>query len=219
MTIVLADDHLVVRLGLRSLLEAQGDLQVVGEAADGLEAVRLCERLRPEVLVVDLMMPGVTGLEVIRQLRELSPRTRVVVLSSYSTEDYVMQAIRNGASAYVLKSALPTELVQAVRDAAAGKHYLSEQLPEMSIAAFFRGGDAAASDPYETLTPREREVLQLAAAGRSNRQIANELHIGERTVETHRARGMGKLELRSQAELVRYAVRRGMLAPEEMPPR
>jgi DNA-binding NarL/FixJ family response regulator len=218
-TIVLADDHLVVRLGLRSLLEAQRDLQVVAEAADGLEAVRLCERLRPDVLVVDLMMPGVTGLEAIRQVRQLSPRTRVVVLSSYSTENYVVQAFRNGASGYVLKSALPTELVQAVRDAAAGKHYLSEQLPEMSMAAFFQGTDEAAADPYETLTPREREVVQLAASGHSNRQIANELHIGERTVETHRARAMGKLDLHSQAELVRFALRRGMLAPEEMPPR
>jgi DNA-binding NarL/FixJ family response regulator len=213
--ILIADDHPVVRLGLRALLQAQPDFQLVGEAEGGVEALRLCERLRPDVLVLDLMMPDMTGLEVIRQVRRLPGRVRVVVLSTYSDESYVTEALRNGAMGYVLKTALQPELVQAVRHAAADRHFLSAGLPQITLGAFLDEVDAAVSDPFESLTAREREVVRLAAMGRTTREISATLHIGERTVETHRARAMNKLGLHSQVELARYAIRRRMVPAQE----
>jgi DNA-binding NarL/FixJ family response regulator len=213
-TIVLADDHHIVRQGLRALLEAEPGFSIIGEAADGLGAVEIVERAQPDVLVVDLVMPGLSGLEVIRQVRQRSPRTRVVVLSMHADESYVLEALRNGATAYVLKRCTATELVRAVREAADGRRYLSPPLSDRAIEAYLRRTEASELDPYETLTAREREVLHLAAEGRSNPEISSRLYISPRTVEAHRAHLMRKLGLKNQAELIRYAIRRGIVPLE-----
>jgi two-component system, NarL family, response regulator NreC len=211
-SIVLADDHTVVRAGLRALLAAEPGFEVVAEAADGLEAVRLVERLQPDVLVVDVMMPGLNGIEVTRQVRQRVPKTRVVVLSMHAHEPYVLEALRHGAGGYVLKDASSEQLTQAVREVAEGRHYLSPPLTERAIAAYVERAQPAAMDPYELLTTREREVLQLAAEGKTNPEIAQALTLSPRTVEMHRGNLMRKLDLQTQTDLVRYAIRRGIIA-------
>jgi two-component system response regulator NreC len=213
-TIVLADDHHVVRQGLRSLLEGESDFQVIGEAADGLEAVRLTENLRPDILVLDLMMGGIGGLEVTRQVSKHSNKSRVVILSMYSNEAYVLEALRAGAKSYVLKEATAGELVKAIRSAVAGHRYLSSSLSERAIEAYVERNKDTLLDPYDTLTTREREVLHLAAQGCTNADIARRLYISRRTVEVHRANVMRKLDLRTQSQLISYAIRRGVLPPE-----
>lgn len=213
-SILLADDHQVVRLGLRALLEAEADFKIVGEASDGLEAKALAERLQPDVLVLDLMMPGLNGMEVTRQTRQLSPRTRVIILSMQANEAYVLEALRNGASGYVLKQSNMAELVQAIRQVLEGRDYLSPEFTQRAIEAYKQKAEAAAQDPYDTLTTREREVLQLAAEGHTNPQIAEKLFLSPRTVEMHRSNLMRKLGLANQTELVRYALWRGLLPPE-----
>jgi two-component system, NarL family, response regulator NreC len=205
LTIILADDHHVMRQGLRLLLDAQEDFRVVAEVGDGLEAVQLAERLTPRVLIVDVMMPGLNGLEVTRQVCWRSPHTRVIILSMYSNEAYVLEA---------LKEASATDLVQAVREVAAGRRYLSPPLSEHGIEAYVQKAREAPLDLYETLTTRERQVLQLAAEGRTNADIAAALFVSPRTVETHRAHLMRKLGLRTQADLIRYALRRGIIPLE-----
>jgi len=213
-SILLADDHQVVRQGLRALLEAEPDFCLIGEAGDGLETVQLAERLKPDVLIVDLMMPGLNGLEVTRQVRQRSPQCRVVILSMHSNEAYVLEALRNGAAGYVLKDSSAADLVQAVREVAAGRRYLSPPLSERAIETYIQKAEATTLDPYETLTTREREVLHLAAEGRTNAEIAAQLSISPRTAETHRANLMRKLGLRTQTDLIRYALRRGVLPME-----
>jgi len=213
-TIVLADDHHIVRQGLRSLLEAEADLSVVGETGDGLEAAQLVERLRPDVLVLDLMMPGLNGLEVTRRVSQRSPQTRIVILSMHANEAHVLEALRVGAAGYVLKESTAAELVRAVREAAAGRRYLSPPLSERAIEAYMQKAESAALDSYETLTAREREVLHLVAEGHTNTEIAERLFISRRTVETHRANLMRKLDLRTQTDLISYALRRGILPME-----
>jgi len=212
-TIVLADDHVVVRQGLRALLEAEPDFAIVGEAADGLEVPDLVERLKADVLVLDLMLPGLNGLEVTRQVHQQSPQIRIVILSMYANEAYVLEALRNGAAAYVLKEASAADLVRAIREVMAGRRYLSPPLSESAIELYVQKAKAAPRDAYEALTTREREVLQLAAEGQSNPEIADRLGISVRTVETHRANLMTKLALHNQTELVRYALKRGILPP------
>jgi len=213
-TIVLADDHPIVRLGLRTVLEAEPDFQVIGEAGDGLETMSLVERLQPQVLVLDLLMPGLSGLEVARQVRQRAPETRVIVLSMHANEAYVLEALRHGAAAYVLKETSSAELVQAVRTVAAGRRYLSRPLSERALEVYAQRAEATPLDLYETLTTREREVLHLAAEGCSNSEIATRLSISPRTAETHRSNLMQKLGLHSQTELVRYALRRGIIPLE-----
>jgi two-component system response regulator NreC len=208
-TILLADDHTMVRQGLRALLEEESGFTVVGEAKDGPETIALTESLRPDVLVVDLMMPGVGGLEVMRQVGRKVPTVRFVVLSMYANEAYVVEALRSGAMGYVLKDTGAEELVRAIRHVAQGGRYLSPPLSEKSLEAYLervRGGGAE-----EALTPREREVLQLCAEGRSNAEIAERLFISPRTAETHRANLMRKLGLHSQAELIHYAFQSGLV--------
>jgi DNA-binding NarL/FixJ family response regulator len=213
-TIILADDHHIVRQGLRSLLEAEPGFRITGEASDGLEAVQLAERLQPDVLVVDLMMPGLGGLEVVRQTSQRSPQTLILVLSMHANEAYVLEALRNGAAGYVLKDSSVTELVQAVREVLAGRRYLSPPLSERAIDAYVQKAQAAALDPYDTLTAREREVLQLSAEGRSHAEIAAKLSISPRTAETHRANLMRKLGLHTHTDLIRYALKRGIIPME-----
>jgi len=209
--LVLADDHSVVRRGLRALLEAEPSFTVIGEAGDGLEAAELVERLQPDVLVLDLMMPSLNGLEVTRRIKRRSPHTRVVILSMYADEAYVVEALRAGAEAYVLKESTADELVQAIHEAAAGRRYLSSPLSQRAIQSYVEKAEAALLDPYETLTSREREVFQLAAEGHANAEIAARFSISSRTVETHRTHLMRKLGLRTQADLIRYALRKGIL--------
>ena len=213
-TIVLADDHHIVRQGLRVLLEAQPDFQLVGEAGDGLESVQLTERLKPDVLIIDLMMPSLNGLEATRQVSQRSPQTRVVILSMHANEAYVLEALRNGAAGYVLKDSSAADLVHAVREVVAGRRYLSSPLSERAIAAYIQKASDVALDPYEMLTNREREVLHLAAEGYTNAEIADQLSISPRTAETHRANLMHKLGLRTHTDLIRYALRRGILPME-----
>lgn len=212
-TIILADDHHVVRQGLQALLEAEPDFQIVGEAAEGREAVQLVERLQPEVLILDLMMPSLSGLEVTRQVRQRSPRTRVVILSMYADEAYVLEALRNGAAGYVLKKSTADELVRAVREVTTGRRYLSPPLSEKGVETLMKEADESKQDPHELLTSREREVLPLIAEGHTNAEIADRLVISPRTVEFHRANLMRKLGTRTQADLIRYALQRNILPP------
>jgi DNA-binding NarL/FixJ family response regulator len=214
-SIVLADDHPVVRRGLQTLLEAEPDFSIVGETGDGLETVRLAERLQPDVLILDLMMPGLSGLEALRIVRRRSPRTRVVVLSMHNNNAFVATALKDGATGYVLKGCEEENLVRAVREAAAGRRFLSPPVTERAIDAYIEQARAAQLDPHETLSAREREVLQLAAEGKTGAEIAARLHISQRTVENHRANLMRKLGLKNQSELVRYALRRGLIPLED----
>ena len=213
-TVMLADDHQIVRQGLRAILNAVPEFQLVGEASDGLEAVRLAERLRPDVLILDLSMPGLDGLEVARQVTKRPPRPRVVVLSMYSDEAYVLKALQAGATAYVLKDAGADQLVQGIRAAARGQRYFSPPLTAESVEAYLRRTENLVEDPKDALTSREREVLHLTVEGHSGADIAERLFISPRTVETHRANLMRKLGVRNQKELVRYAVERGLMLKE-----
>ncbi len=217
-TIVLADDHQVVRNGLKTLLEGQG-LKVIGEASDGQEATELTEQLHPTVLVADLMMSGMNGLEVTRHVTQNIPGTAVIILSMYGNEGYVLEALRAGARGYVLKESSTYDLVHAVREAAAGRRYLGAPLSELAIEAYIHKTESTPIDPYDTLTTREREVLYLSAQGFSNTETAAKLFISRRTVEIHRNNMMRKLGLHNQAELLRYALQRGIFPPRpDSPP-
>lgn len=214
-TIVLADDHHVVRQSLRLLLEAEPRFKVLGEAANGLEAVDLVERLQPDVLVVDIMMPGLNGIDVARRVKKQMPGTIIVILSMHENEAYVVEALRAGVTAYVLKKATAQELVYALEQAISGHLFLSPPLTEHAIQAYMEKMQGTALDPYETLTTREREVLHLAAEGLNNSQIASRLSISPRTAEMHHSNLMRKLRLRNQTELIRFALQRGILPLED----
>lgn len=209
-TVVIADDHEIVRRGLRSLLEADGSCQVVADVADGLSAVQTVEKLKPALLILDLNMPRMHGLEVLKHVRTNSPNTRVIVLSMHNDEPYVIEALRAGAAAYLLKGSESQEIAQALKEVLAGRRYLSAPLSEWAINALTtRVADN--SDPLNALSPREREVLQLSAEGYGNPEIAEKLFISPRTAETHRTNLMRKLALQSQTDLVRFSIRRGII--------
>jgi two-component system, NarL family, response regulator NreC len=214
-SVLVADDHPLIREGLRAALEAEPEFTVVAEAGDGLEAVRLTEQLQPEVLVLDLMMPGLTGLDVLPIVRQRSPRTRVVILSMYANQEYVFQALKSGATAYALKGCDPANAVEAVRHAAAGQCYLSPKISERAIAVYQEKAVSGPPDAHDLLTPRERQTLQLAAEGQTNVEIASRLSISPRTAEMHRANALRKLGLKTHVELIRYAIRRGMIPAVE----
>jgi len=185
---------------------------VIGEASDGLKVAALVEKLKPDVLVLDLMMPGLSGFDVTRRVTKRLPKTRVVILTMYSSEPHVIEALRSGAMAYVVKDASAEELVTAIREAAAGRRFLSSPFSSDLIESYLKrpGG----TDPYETLTPREREVLHLVAEGLTSSEIAARLFISPRTAESHRANLMRKLGLRSRTDLVRFAFQRGIVPLE-----
>lgn len=210
-SVAIADDHELVRRGIAALLRAERDLDVVAEAADGAEALRLVEQHRPDVLIVDLEIPELSGLEVIPRVRRSAPRTRVIVLSMHGSESYVAQALRGGASGFVLKSAPSSDVVRAVHQVAAGRRFLSAPLSDQTIETYLRKLESAPLDVYDTLTAREREVLLLAARGHTNAEIAEQLFISTRTVESHRANLTRKLGLRTHTDLVLFAVRRGLI--------
>ena len=210
--VVLADDHSIVRQGVRSLLEAQPDLQVIGDCEDAVQALHLVRWLRPEVLVADLMLPGLEGLDLIQQARQTSPRTQVVVLSMHASVAYVAESLSRGALGYVAKQADVRELVSAVRAAAAGQPHLSPGIDHDGVANYRMQSAVKPIDPLEKLSPRERQVLELVAHGRTNAAIAVHLNLSRRTVETHRAHMMSKLGLESPADVVRFALRRGLLS-------
>jgi DNA-binding NarL/FixJ family response regulator len=212
--IVVADDHAVVLAGVRALLQSEPDLSVVGEAVDGGEALQRVLDLRPDVLVIDLMMPGASGLDVARHLQEIGASTRVVFLSMHVSEAYVVEALRAGASAYVVKEASGAELVAAVRSAAAGEFYISQPLSTAKLQSYLaKAADSA--DPAMQLTPRERQVLQLAAEGHSNAAIAELLSLSRRTVESHRASIRSKLNIQDTRDLLKYALRAGLTKLDE----
>ena len=210
-TILLVDDHPIIRQGLRHLLEAEPEFRVVGEAGDGIEALQLIERLKPNILVIDMMMPGLNGLEVLRQIQKISPSTRAIVLSMQSADAYVIEALRYGATGYVLKETGPSELVNAVREVIQGNQYLSAKLSERLQADGRRIIDTP-SDPYETLTARASvEILQMTAEGRTSQEIGDKLNISPRTVELHRSKITSKLGIKNQVGLIRFAIKRGIL--------
>jgi len=209
--ILIADDHPIVRKGLRSLLDEEPEIKVVGEAEDGTQALAEIERLRPDIAIIDMMMPGHNGLEVIRQAKKFYPIMQIIVLSMNSNDAYVIEALKRGASGYVLKETGPTELVESVKTVLTGRRFLSAQLPQHLLTTDLSDIE---SDSYESLTNREREVLQLAAEGLTSAEIAERLCISRRTVELHRANFMEKLGLRNQTDVVRYAIKRGILLLE-----
>lgn len=209
-TILLADDHQVLREALRLLLESQPDFKVIAETGNGLEAVQLMEKYKPDILIADMMMPNLSGLEVARRTKRISPATKVLVLSMYDAESYVVESLQAGAAGYVLKKSSSQELILAIRQALAGNLYLSPSLNERAIQAYLqRSQDSRVEDLFDTLTDREREVFQLAAEGMTSPQIAERLSLSVRTVEMHRGNLMKKLGLGSQTDLVKYAVKRG----------
>jgi two-component system, NarL family, response regulator NreC len=213
-SILLAEDHVIVRQGLHALLAAEPDFRIVGDTGDGLVAVQLVETLKPDVIVLDLEIPSLKGLEVTRQVRQHHPHTHVVILSMHSKEAYVLEALKNGASGYVLKGSEAQELITAIRLATQGRRYLSPPLTENAIEAYLQKSQEQDFDPYETLTDRERQILHLLAEGLSGTEIAKRLVISARTVEVHRSRMMRKLGLKGDKDLIRYAIRRGIIPME-----
>jgi DNA-binding NarL/FixJ family response regulator len=214
-TIVLVDDHHLVRQAVKRLLEAEPGFKVVGELASGLHVVDQVLKLRPNVLVVDLIMPGLGGMEVTRQVVRRVPATKVVVLSMSISEAHVLEALRSGASAYVRKDANGDDLIQAIHEVRRGHHYLSPPFTDNAIEAYRKRAMQSEGDPYDDLTTREREVFHLAAEGYGNVEIAPRLGISPRTVETHRARIMRKLGLKRPSDIVRYAIRKGILSGDD----
>jgi DNA-binding NarL/FixJ family response regulator len=209
-TVLLVDDHPMIRQGLHNLLSDVPEFQIIGEAGDGLEALREIELKKPDVLVVDMMMPNLNGLEVLLQTKKLSPRTRTIIFSMQSADAYVVEAIRAGAAGYILKDTGPSEIVDAIHSVMRGDRYLSTQLRER----FEKNGirvDEAPLDMYQVLTMREREIIQMVAEGKSSNQIGNKLGISPRTVEIHRGNLMKKLNLKNRAELILYAIKHGIL--------
>jgi DNA-binding NarL/FixJ family response regulator len=202
----------MLRDGIRMILEAQHDLQVVGEAESGSEAVALCVRLRPQIAVLDIAMPGLNGLEAAQQIGEQSPGTRVIILSMHEGEEYLREALRAGVAGYVLTRAAATELVNAIRAVSSGDAYLAPSLTRTLIGGYMRGGESPRTS-IDELTERELDVLKLVAEGMTNRQIALELNISIKTVQSHRTNIMEKLDLHDRTELVRYAIRRGLIKP------
>jgi DNA-binding NarL/FixJ family response regulator len=210
--VLLADDHGIVRRGLRSLIETQPDLKVVAEAGDGLEALKLCEEYQPDAVILDVAMPKLNGIEVAERVQKLSRPPSVLILSMHADESYIIRALAAGARAYLLKDATDEDLIPALRAVAAGKPFFSPSVTGVLIEDYVRQLQARGlTDSYHLLTDREREVLQLLAEGRSNKEVAALLDVGVSTVETHRANLMQKLNLHNTAEIVLYAVRKRII--------
>jgi two-component system response regulator NreC len=211
--IILAEDHAVMRRGLRLVLEGQKDFQVVGEASDGREAVRLAESLKPNVAVLDITMPNMNGIEAASQMSTKQLGVSIVVLSMHSDEGYVLRALKAGARGYLLKESPEADFIQAIRSVIQGKAFFSPAVSRLLVEDYVRQlQDKDIEDSYDLLTARERELLQLIAEGKSNKDVANMLNLSLYTVETHRGNIMEKLNLHSVPELILYAVRKGVIA-------
>jgi DNA-binding NarL/FixJ family response regulator len=212
--ILLVDDHQMMREGLRAVLEQEPDLHVAGEAADGRAALEACDRLQPDVVVMDVGMPGLDGIEATRQLQSRAPRARVVALSMNADRRYVQAMLSAGAWAYLVKSAASDELIRALRAVSHGEKYVSPAVAGAAVDALGGGSAAVRADPRGQLSPREREVLQLIAEGLTSKEIAMRLRVAVSTIETHRKQIMAKLDLRSVAELTKFAIRAGLTSLE-----
>ena len=208
--VLIADDHVLVRESLVSLLQSGGDVQVVAQASDGIETVEKAIATRPDVVVTDISMPRLGGIEVVRRLHEDLPETRVLVLTMHQEDEYVLQAVRAGASGYLVKDSAAAELLAAVRSLQAGRGYFGPQASR-ALAEQMQNPDRTVDDPYGRLTAREREVFHLVVEGLTTKEIARRLDISVKTAENHRARVIAKVGVRNTAELVRYALRRGLL--------
>ncbi|MCK9486218.1 MAG: response regulator transcription factor [Dehalococcoidia bacterium] len=212
--LLVADDHALLRQALRMLLEAQPGLEVVGEATNGRDAVEAAERLAPDVVLMDMVMPGLNGIDATRQIVKRSPSTRVLILTAYLEDERLLQALRAGASGYVVKNSDMEELLLAIQSVRRGNTYFSTSVSEeISVNdVLMQAKQPEGKTGYDTLTPREREVLQLIAEGLSNQAIADELVISVKTVEAHRAHIMTKLHAKNRTDLIRYAIRRGLVS-------
>ena len=210
--VLLVDDHALMRAGLRALVSETADVEVVGEAEDGAEALRLMEELRPDVALVDISMPRLNGFEVVARASRDHPRVRIIILSMHAFEEYVHRALMAGAAGYLLKNAEKAELEQAIRAVRRGQTWLSPAISKTVVSALARGEKP--HGPFEILSARQREVLQLIAEGHSTKEIAGRLDLSVKTVETHRAELMERLGIHGVAGLVRYAIRVGLVHPE-----
>lgn len=211
--VLLADDHQLMRSGLRLMLERESDMSVVGEASDGREAVALAKSLKPDVVVMDIAMPNLSGIEAAHQMTEENPELGIVMLTMHSDESYVLRALKAGSRGYLLKDSAEADLINAVHVVAGGKSFFSPAVSKVLLDDYVRKlKRSGTEDAYELLTPREREVLQLVAEGKSNKDIANLLNLSVYTVESHRANLMEKLNLRGLPELILYAVRKGIIS-------
>lgn len=211
--ILLADDHAIVRAGLRLLLESQSDMEVVGEAADGRETIRRVRELRPDVVVMDITMPDLNGLEATRRIKEENPHAQILALTMHEDERYFFQMVHAGASGYVVKGAPPTDLLAAIRSVHQGQAYLYPSLAKKLLEEYLSRAKEE-KEAYDDLTDREREVLRLIAEGRTSKEIAEHLYLSVHTVERHRQNIMGKLRLHNRAELIKYAIRKGLIELE-----
>ena len=212
--VVLVDDHALVRQGFRRILEDDPELTVVGEASNGADAIALVKKTDPDVVVMDMAMPDMSGLHATMELIKQRPGTKVLILSMYSDEQYVRNALDAGAKGYILKSAIENDLTRAVKAVAAGEQYLAPELSSLLIRAIQTGSFEKSTDPYERLTKREKQVLQLIAHGKSNKEIAVMLDLSVNTVAVHRANLMSALGVHKTAELVLFAVKKGLVLPE-----
>jgi RNA polymerase sigma factor (sigma-70 family) len=214
--VLIADDHKIMLAGLRSLLEKQTDIEVVGEADNGRKAVQMAQEKKPDVIVMDVSMPDLNGIEATKQIIESLPETRVIALSMHSDKRFVMGMLRAGASGYLLKDCASQELANAIDQVAGGKKYLSPEITGVVIDDFLLGGSSSeeVATAASQLSPREREVLQLIAEGWSTKQIASHLYVSIKTIETHRRQIMKKLDLHSIADLTKYAIREGLTSIE-----
>jgi DNA-binding NarL/FixJ family response regulator len=210
--VVIAEDHTILREGLRALLSAESDLEVVGEADDGRQAIRRVEELGPDLILTDLSMPKMNGVEAIREIKKRAPETKVLALTVHKAEEFILEVLQAGADGYVLKDASSEELMMAIKSVLGGKRYLSPSVSQLVIEGYLEGRKSiASSSPWDTLTKRERQILKLIAEGHKNKEIADYLYISVKTVEKHRANLMKKLDLHSAAALTAYAMERGLV--------
>lgn len=211
--VLIADDHGIVRRGIRTLLESEPGVEIVGEASDGREALRLCQTLNPDVAIFDIAMPQLNGIEVTAQACKQNPNLKVIILSMYADESYIVRALTAGARSYLMKEATEDDLIPALRAVAAGKSSFSPGISKILLDDYVRHLQTRGlTDSWELLSAREREVLQLLAEGRTNKEVASLLNVGVSTIDTHRNRIMQKLNLRNFADLVLYAVRKGIIS-------
>ena len=211
-TVLLAEDHTIVRQGLRALLDQTDDIKVIAEVEDGREAVKRTKQIKPDVVLMDISMPLLNGVEATRQIKKQNPDVRVLILTMHSTEEYIFQILRAGASGFLLKKSAHEELEAAIKEVHGGNTFLSPMVSKVVIDEYLRKAkEGSELDPFEMLTQREREVLQLIAEGNSNTKIADILYISVKTVETHKAHLMDKLDIHTRADLVKYAIEKGII--------